>query len=408
VRTELVSEQAALPAAVIAELPLLGESFTPSRVAAVFAEAWGRDVTGGRPLSCRFEPGAGAVTTHALVVDGGPVLGALEVTPTRRRLWRCEDDPELPGLRIAADPDLMAERLRSVLGPIEGCAAEVWRYRPGERAVLRYDVAAAGGPVTLFGKVLRQGARDVACVIDALHRAGDSDPALPSVPALVAVFDDLGLIVQAAVQGDPLHRLAYDEAVLRQQRIAAFERTGAALAAMHGGGHGVGPSVSYDDDSAKVRTDMTVAERIVPKLGALLAGALIRTTAAAPTTGTPPFVSSHGALRTDQIVLVARRPTMLDLDGACLAEPARDAGNLLAYLRWRAIRQPSQARAVVEVRRAFLDGYGPVADEALARFEALTLLKIVGRRVRNLTVAEWPLLPGLVATADAVLQGGGG
>jgi hypothetical protein len=394
-----------VPAAVEAELPLLGESFVPSRVGDLFTRTWGMAVRGGRLVGCRYEPGVGAITTHVLELDGNPVIGAVEVTATGRRVWRCEEDPELPGLRVAGDAALMAERLRAVGGAVEGCVVQAWRYRPGQRAVLRYEVATPTGTRELFGKVLRAGADALARRVDELHGAALADPTLPFVPALEARFDDLGLVLQAAVDGVPLHRAAFDHRLAPAERGDAFLRAGATLAALHRCTLDA-PEVSARDDVAALIPDVALAAVIAPDVAGLLAAAYERAVDVVAGTVDPPAVLSHGALRTDQVVLVDGRPTLLDLDGVCRAPAARDVGNLLAYLRWRALRRPEDAGAVQDARRAFLAGYGPLAENALTQFEALSLLKIAGRRIRNLTMAEWPLLPDLVAAAMLLLEDG--
>ena len=106
--------------------------------------------------------------------------------------------------------------------------------------------------------------------------------------------------------------------------------------------------------------------------------------------------------------MTAGRPALLDLDGFCAAHPARDLGNTLAYLRWRAIRRPRDSGAVSACRRGFLEGYrrgGPAVDpDALRHYEAVALLKIAGRRFRRLAVAEFPLVGGLLDAVDGLLE----
>jgi aminoglycoside phosphotransferase (APT) family kinase protein len=95
----------------------------------------------------------------------------------------------------------------------------------------------------------------------------------------------------------------------------------------------------------------------------------------------------------------------LDLDGFGWSDPARDVGNLLAYLRWKALREPRHTRVVAEGRHAFLTGYtarrGALSERHLAAYEAVSMLRIAGRRYRNLAMTEWPLVPRLV---DAALE----
>jgi hypothetical protein len=94
----------------------------------------------------------------------------------------------------------------------------------------------------------------------------------------------------------------------------------------------------------------------------------------------------------------------IDLDSSCRAEPARDLGNLLAYLRWREIRQPAAATTVAAVRAAFLEGYadeaGTAADpDRVALHLAASSMKIAGRCLQKLAVDEWEQVPRLVEAA---------
>jgi Ser/Thr protein kinase RdoA (MazF antagonist) len=109
-------------------------------------------------------------------------------------------------------------------------------------------------------------------------------------------------------------------------------------------------------------------------------------------------------------MIEAGRLVMIDLDSFCWAAPARDIGNFLAYLRWKAIRRPAQAAFITDAERAFLAGYAavrPLPDATWRTlYQAVSLLKIAGRRFRSLTVKEWPLVPDLLTAASATLESG--
>jgi aminoglycoside phosphotransferase (APT) family kinase protein len=98
---------------------------------------------------------------------------------------------------------------------------------------------------------------------------------------------------------------------------------------------------------------------------------------------------------------------MIDLDSYCWANPARDLGNFLAYLCWKAIRQPEHAQFVERAGRAFLEGYlsvqGDIDERWLSVYQAASLLKIAGRRFRSLTYREWPLVIHLIQAAFAAI-----
>ena len=121
----------------------------------------------------------------------------------------------------------------------------------------------------------------------------------------------------------------------------------------------------------------------------------------------PAPVASHGAFRTDQYMIERGELVMIDLDGFCWANPARDLGNFMAYLRWKAIRKPNDAEFIAHVGQIFLDGYRAagrdIDDRWLRLYTADSLLKIAGRRYRSLTAKEWHLVPRLVEEANAAL-----
>ena len=97
---------------------------------------------------------------------------------------------------------------------------------------------------------------------------------------------------------------------------------------------------------------------------------------------------------------------MIDLDGFCWSNPARDVGNFLAYLRWKTIRQPQRAAMIDQAGRLFLEGYGAASvldPAALAVYEAASMLKVAGRRYRSLTTKEWHLTPALIERAVETL-----
>jgi aminoglycoside phosphotransferase (APT) family kinase protein len=121
--------------------------------------------------------------------------------------------------------------------------------------------------------------------------------------------------------------------------------------------------------------------------------------------------AGHGAMRTDQFLIDGGSGglVLIDLDGVCLAEPARDLGNLLAYLDWKAIRRPADAAWVERAGAAFQAGYATgrsVPADRVAVYRAGSLLKIAGRRYRSLTVPEWPLVPALLDAAAALVAPG--
>jgi aminoglycoside phosphotransferase (APT) family kinase protein len=332
-------------------------------------------------------------------------MGVIDVTPAGIALRLYDDDPRLPWLAAAVDPAGMRDRFATLLPDtsVEACAPAPVRYRSGVRCVFRYDVATAAGPRVFFGKLLAEGGAQLMATVDALHGAATADSRLPRIPRPLAYWPEIRMLVQPEVAGGAeLNDLAFDpaqEAGLRERWLRA---AGARLAGLHGA-QVAGPPRTLADDLAELREYVAPMAQADPALAPRYAAIVERIASSAGADASAP-VAAHGAFRTDQYLIEGDDLVMIDLDGFCWAEPERDLGNFLAYLRWKAIRKPADAAFIERAGQVFMEGYTAAAPTPHARrlaiYEADSLLKIAGRRYRSLTVKEWPLVPRLVEAAE--------
>jgi hypothetical protein len=364
----------------------------PDRVARRFARRW-PDVTACALEHARWSPGVECVTSHRLALapagDGARfTIGVVTVTPdgVRHRLFA--EDPALPGVAAALDTTAMRAWLSERVGRRVGIeSAAVVRYRAGSRCVIRYRLTDAAH-TTVYGKLLCAGEFDV--LASAARALGDL--AAP----LVGVDPTLRLVVQGDAGDRSLAALGADPASLARVRSG-----GALLARLHGPGSPGGAPRTLDGDVEALRLHLPSLGRVSAPAAALAAEGTDRLARIPPVRGLRP---AHGAFRLDQVHLGAAGASLIDLDSYCRAEPARDLGNALAYLRWRAIRRPDAAADAAAIAAALLDGYAerapsPVDGDRLAIHEAAALLKIAGRRCQRLAVAEWEHLETLVSAA---------
>lgn len=368
----------------------------------------------GQLARITYEPGRRAVAVYRLTVASRSpaprrTVGMVEVTPTTSRHRLAVDDPALAGLAEAADGAAMFDRLAPLAAhPVVACSAEPVSYRPGEHCVLRYDLwaeADGGEHTTLFAKVYAAGATAVATTLAELHRCGRDSGAF-SVAAPLAVVPELGLVVQAAAAGQSLGHRLFSPGSSPRARRAAAGAAGRALAGLQGCAGPVGPVRSLADDVDELRQQARVIGRVDTELARRVNGVLDELDRRSTADAAP--MPAHGSFRADHIVLDGTEVQLIDLDGYGWAEPSRDAGNLLAYLRWRALRDPRWAPAVAESRAAFLAGYARAATldgERCALHEAASAVKIAVRRFRRLAVSEWAVVPELVEAASALLRG---
>lgn len=372
-----------------------------------------------------YQPGVHCTATYSLhqTAPGQPprqTIGVVDCTPAGLAYRPFYQDDKLPWLATAVDPTAMAERLATLAPPAAPPSPSPWRitplrYRPGERCALRYSCHGSTGAQEYFGKLFRQPHPQRLALLPLLHASSRQIPALPRLPHPLAYWPDHHLLLQSVVNGAEFHAVVFDEARPLPERVPWFGRMGAKLAALHTLEPLDLPPRPVADEPAELTTYLPMIERLLPPLATAYHTTYQTLIAVAPFLPPTTPVVCHGALRTDQFLLAkpAQQPaaaeelSLIDLDTLCLAHPACDIGNCLAYLQWKALRQPHHADLIQQACTAFLAGYStqrPLPDaEWLAFYQALALLKIAGRRFSNLSYREWPLTPALVQAAGALL-----
>ncbi len=364
----------------------------------------------------KYRPSHRCVTTYEMLVgrgNGSPerTIGVLEFTPegVLPRIYTADD--RLPWLTMATDMNEMQKRFSELPGYGEKMKLlEIFpvRYKPGLHCVIRYTVQTPSGKEMFFGKSFSGNAERLMRTVTDLHKSSQENPEMPLISSPVTIWPEMEMILQAAVpDGIEFTNFAYDQAYEESVRESWMVKAGRALGAFHNNSTAPSETKTIYDDlrdlheytliMAKVRADLAtkyeeVIQQIITKVDHFRE---------------PKAVASHGAMRTDQFILQGDRLTMIDLDSYCWANPARDLGNFLAYLCWKAIRQPEHAQFVERAGRAFLEGYLSVQDDIdekwLSVYQAASLLKIAGRRFRSLTYREWPLVIHLIQAAFAAI-----
>jgi len=391
-------------------LPDLGEVLDAAAVEAGLTHAWRRAdpavvrVRAGPRADTKYAPGTACVAVYHVVVERRaaqpePGFGVASALPAGSAYRRLEDDPGLPAAAVAVDPGRLEDRLRGLAPLRAGTAVPIRavpvRYKPGRTCVVRYEL----GDVAAFGKVMAAGAERQGAVVRQLAAGG-----AVCVPPLLAVWPDLGMTVQAAVTaaGDLTTTLA---AAQPSDRGRWLRRLGRAAAGLHAASVKQPlAAVGWREDLEELAGYRPLFAALAPALEPEVDRALAQLERTAATC--PPGAErvGHGALRTDQLLADrSGRLYLLDLDGLCRADPARDLANLLGYLRWRGIRRPEDAAWTDAVGPLVLEGYAEVAEPPdpawLELFQRATLLRIAGRRLRSLAVSEWRWLPALLRGA---------
>ena len=217
------------------------------------------------------------------------------------------------------------------------------------------------------------------------------------------------MILQDAVpNGVEFTHFIYDQRYDVSVRESWLVKAGRALGVFHNNSTAPSETKTIYDDLEDLHEYTAIIAKVKPDLASKYEELLQQINTKVGQFQEPKPVASHGTMRTDQFLLQGDRLAMIDLDSYCWANPARDLGNFLAYLCWKAIRQPEHAQFVERAGRTFLEGYLNVHEDIderwLSVYQAASLLKIAGRRFRSLTHLEWPLIIHLVQLAGLYLN----
>lgn len=231
--------------------------------------------------------------------------------------WLYPRDPALPALSTAVFPDAAAVVLRKLGIAADSLTIILVAYRPGKRAVVRMDTAAA----TVFVKILNPG------LVAELHAryACWSDAGLP-VPTTLGWTDD-GLVAFAALGGVPASAAIAD---LGDSFLDSLEDIIRRYAAV--------PSATLARASLATRLswyERRLAEH-APELADQVHPVCRRIESLLVAGGTPALVTVHNDLHLGQLFVDPEHPEtitgILDIDTAGVGDPADDAGAFYAHL----------------------------------------------------------------------------
>jgi hypothetical protein len=403
-------------------LPLLNLVFDLTAVGELFGDHWRKEgpregthvsVRARKLQDVKYQPGLRCICTYELSVDSGngkPALtvGVIEVDRQGARAALPHEDLVLDRLGEALDPERMQGRLEHLPG-LKAVLTRppritALRYKPRLRCALRYDLSTRRGDQVLFGKMLAEDGERTMSTLCELDKLSHEVPAMPRIAPPLIFWADLKLLLQQAVDGEEFHSVVFDERMAIDARVEWMRRAGERLAGLHSNEGPPGPVRSLTDDVEELVSYVAPMAAADAGLARSYEEGVERV--ASSTEDSAP-VPSHGAFRTDQFMIQGGDLVLIDLDGYCRADPARDIGNLLAYLRWKTIRQPHHGPFIDRATISFLEGYGSGGGSAtrkqISSFEAASLLKIAGRRYRSLTWKEWPLIPRLIDDCSVLL-----
>jgi len=301
-------------------------------------------------------------------------------------------DPALPGLAEALEPEAMTPRLAPLATLWEGRKStpggswrvadiKVLKHKPGRRCALGYMLDGPGGRRCLFAKAF-SGERGpgIEEVMQEIAAAIPEEALV--VPRPLGYLPDLRLLVTEYVEGTPLATSLHEG-----KSDVAARRIASALALLHGCAASLAGRWSASREVANTGgwLDRSPAgSRVSTGRAAALLERLGRRATLLPEAPEGPV---HRDFYAEQVWDCGSRSALLDLDDARFGDPALDVGNFVAHLKLRSLQFPRLAPACERGRPSFLEEYerqraGSAGVESLREratfYEAASLLRLSG------------------------------
>ena len=263
--------------------------------------------------------------------DSGAVMADPETGLVFRRPGL---DAKLRGLRMLHEPACAAEAVAETLrvGPGEISVDVALRaHRLGKRAVLQLDVEGAR-KVRLFAR-LRTTSSDSGAIAYSRHQeiaARMADAPGIAVPRPLRYDPGLGAAFFDALPGHPP---SFDPAEARTSATAIA----GALGTIQARGPATAKPYGVSDELAMLHDRIRTVRAVLPELAPLAEDALQGLENAALGRERVEFRPCHRDFHMGQILLHRGCAGVLDFDTYCLADPALDAGNMIAHLRMAAL-----------------------------------------------------------------------
>jgi len=370
----------------------------------------------GRACVLRYDAVTGADTTVTVTARVHPSAAAARrehadrLRPLAHRLGASGTIALLPGLRAtvsvypidAALPTLLAATDRARAGPLladalgrypEQLQVTTHRYRGSDRVMLRYH---EGGRTLAYGKVAADDRGEHANA--ALTAAVRALARLPAdrrfdIPRPLGYASPLRLQLLGVVPGTPvlsdlLRACARGAAPPAPALSAAVAGCAEVAAALHELDPPAAGRRSAEGEIERLHAEIASLARIAPSLGVWLEDGLARAEAELAASAPLTARASHGDLKHNQILFDGRGWALVDFDTICLAEPALDLGNFVAYLRLKATGagEPCLASRLAD---QFLGIYAEAAAtrgaaaELRERVRGYETLSLLGRAVHS-------------------------
>lgn len=316
------------------------------------------------------------------------------------------EDPAMPMLRWALQPEYMAGRLQDCLPP--GCqiatgdapmklrAIHVRRHKPGRRCLIEYELdypLGDGGEMrsALLGKVQARGLDCISHgVQNDLWRSGFGPLSKDriAVPEPLGVLPDLAMWLQRKVTGtSAMERLTAAEGPALAARIAAASHK------LQCSGVSVGRRHTLADELHILRCQLGPVVKTHPwwadRIKRVLTASARLGAASMPGKSCP----SHRDFYPDNVLVNREWLYLIDLDLYCEADPGLDIGNFIGHVTEFSLRTRQDPEALADLEQAIEEGFvrlaGTASRAAVRAYATLTLVRHIAISTRIPERRDW-------------------
>ncbi len=274
-------------------------------------------------------------------------------------------------MEILTSPEIMADlfrtRLSFLLPPgatLAECRPTVLRKRLGSRQVLCYRLFFAESLPSMMVVVKRyadksEGERTYA-IMRMLWENGFNRDSELKIPEPFCYLSELRLLVQGKARGILLLNNLKKSAPAALDRMRGAARWLAKLHRLDVDCPGINPP---PDDEAAIRLFVRRVAKRVPHFQPRLDGLACNLFARIEGFADRPRALVHGDFQCENIIVGAKKVTVVDLDGFCRSDPARDLGYFIAQTRTKIFKGSVSPVSVIPALRAFWGEYRSAISE---------------------------------------------
>lgn len=296
------------------------------------------------------------------------------------------NDPDMPFLARATDPDDVERRLAALFGSTgpRVVAVRVVRYKPGRRCLIEYDVEFqrpehGGHRTTILGKARARGSPGAADrLLRHLRSRGfdsDSEDGI-AVPEPLGIVDEYRMSLQRKVPG-----VSATVSIAAEGSGPLARKIAEAICKLH---HAGALTRRVHTTAEEIRILRECLARVAvqfPEWERRLERVLRECTRLAGDLPTGPSCGIHRDFYSDQVIVEGARLCLVDFDLYCEGDPALDAGNFLGHVTEQSVRLFGRADALEESEHAFEERFLELSGRQTGRsvrvFATLTLARHV-------------------------------